>query len=354
MTGHHLGRVKTAEAQSQSTGMERLGARDPAPLPPTPHSPAEEWRRQIHVYLRQARVPLNFQSLGSRVPRPAGTNVNVKLGQVLKGDPRFVLEGSGHSITARSSDDAPLHVVPPQEGPAPLPPKSDTTSTAFAFSVLLSTDPALRARCRDRAVFEEEFREWKSRVDPQGVKYTGSASGILAQLRRLKHVLPAGRTNALVFAGDAKKVVKEVQKSSSRRDTETDREGIVILPREVPLPTKPYTLNPKLHSTFRMASPRHYFSRRKTLSQGGSQAVDSASQTHTPRLHHPPSALPGAFFRERDQGLISGTGTSHFSVTRSLCSLREHGESPFPLLAHVPYQGPMFPTKKLRKRVPRS
>ena len=68
----------------------------------------------------------------------------------------------------------------------------------------------------------------------------------------------------------------------------------------------------------------------------------------------PVPVLPGTFFREREQGLISGTGTSHFSVPRSLCSLREHGESLFPLLAHVPYQGPMFPTKKLRKRVPRS
>ena len=51
------------------------------------------------------------------------------------------------------------------------------------------------------------------------------------------------------------------------------------------------------------------------------------------------------FFREREQGLISGTGTSHFSVPRSLCSLRDHGESLFPLLAHVPYQGPLFPAK---------
>ena len=50
--------------------------------------------------------------------------------------------------------------------------------------------------------------------------------------------------------------------------------------------------------------------------------------------------LPGTFSREREQGLISGSGTSQFSVPRSLCSLRDMGNRCSRSL-------PMFPTKDL-------
>ena len=58
---------------------------------------AEEWRREIHDYLRQEGVPVRLKALGMRVPRPAG--MNRKLRQVLAGDARFDLEGSGDDVT---------------------------------------------------------------------------------------------------------------------------------------------------------------------------------------------------------------------------------------------------------------
>jgi len=62
---------------------------------------AEEWRREIHDYIRQEGVPVRLTALGMRVPRPAG--MNRKLRQVLAGDARFDLEGSGDDVTVRDA-----------------------------------------------------------------------------------------------------------------------------------------------------------------------------------------------------------------------------------------------------------
>lgn len=207
------------------------------------NEPLEEWRRQIDVHLRQAGVPVSLPDLGKAVKRPAGVALTRKLGQVLDGDRRFVLEGSGDSITVRSSEAQSTS----GGGKKPGSKKSAARErlyerykeTASAFWETLCGDTALRLRCRDQGVFDEQYRAWKRQMEAQGVRYIGSPGGILHYLSRLGHLRPSSHRDVLFFVGDgmgAEEVVREVLRN--REDTENDRGGIVILPREVKLHVK--------------------------------------------------------------------------------------------------------------------
>jgi hypothetical protein len=208
---------------------------------------AEEWRRQIHVHLRQAGVPVSLQDLGQVVKRPAGMALTRKLGKVLGDDQRFVLDGSGPRTTVRSSDDggtgflANMGSITARSSDGEklfekqLNYAQRVSQTAAAFWETLCGDTALRLRCRDRAVLEEEYRAWKRQMDAQGVRVIGSPGGLLKNLRMLGHLRPSVHIDVLIFACDgmgADEVVREVL--SNRESTENDRGGIVILPREVP------------------------------------------------------------------------------------------------------------------------
>ena len=117
--------------------------------------------------------------------------------------------------------------------------RAGSQETAGAFWETLCEDTALRLRCRDRSVFEQEYRAWQRQLGAQGVTYIGGPGSILVKLSGLGHLRPSVNIDVLIFAGDgmaANEVVREVLRN--REDTENDRGGIVILPREVrPPPT---------------------------------------------------------------------------------------------------------------------
>ena len=203
------------------------------------NEPAEVWRRQIHAHVRQAGAAVPLTVLGKEVKRPAGMATTTKLRQVLADDQRFVLEGSGNSITVRSSDFAVNESKHPTAGKQRQRErmKAAYKESASAFWESLCGDAALRLRCRDRAVFEEEYRAWRRQQGAQGVRYTGSPGGILGKLSKLGHLRPSVNIDVLIFAGDgmaANEVVLWCYASHSHR--------LILAPESVMISNERYEI----------------------------------------------------------------------------------------------------------------